>query len=77
MDRSVDGLVCVAARAAAHAVRDGPGGLPDGLLVYHFGGWFEAGPVSCPTARSHRSGLAERLTHLVLVKRLARQLPCR
>jgi len=52
----VDGLVCAAARAAAHAVRDWPGGLPDGSLVYRFGGWFEVGPASCPTARSRHFG---------------------
>jgi len=31
-------------------------GLLDGFLVYRFGGWFEAGSASCPTARSRRFG---------------------
>ena len=72
-DRLVDGLVCGAARVAAHAVQDGPGGLPDGSLVYRFGGWFQAGLASCPTARSRRFGggydsrqarrLAQQLAH--------------
>ena len=47
-------MVCAAAHAAVHAVRDGPRGLPDSLLVYRFGGWFEVGPASCSTARSRR-----------------------
>jgi len=50
----VDGFVCAAAHVAVHAVRDGPGSLPDGLLVYRFGGWFEAGPASYSTARVQR-----------------------
>jgi len=48
--------VCAVACTAAHAVRDGPGGLPDGSLMYRFGGWFEAGPASCPMARSQHFG---------------------
>jgi len=72
-DCSVDGLVCAAARAAAHVVRDRPDGLPDGLLVYRFGGWFEAGAVSCPTASSQRfsGGLDSRRVR-GLARRLAR-----
>ena len=71
MDRSVDGLVCGAARAVAHAVQDGPGGLPDGSLVYRFGGWFEVGLASCPTACSRRFG---RGFDSRQARRLARQL---
>ena len=37
----------------------------------------ETGTVSCPAARSLRSGSADRSTHSVLAKRLARQLPHR
>jgi len=31
-------------------------GLLDGSLGYRFSRWFEAGPASCPTARSRRFG---------------------
>ena len=65
--------MCAAARAAAHVVQDRPVGLPDGLLVYRFGGCFEAGVVSCPTAHSQRfgGGLDSRRAQR-LVRRLAR-----
>jgi len=51
----VDDLVCVAAHAAPHAVRDGPGILPDSsLATLRRRIRFETGPASCPTTRSRR-----------------------
>jgi len=54
-------------------LRDGPGGLLDGSLVYCFGGWFETGPPSCPTALSWRfvGGFDSRRARR-LARRLAR-----
>jgi len=45
-----------AAASAPDRTRLRGNGLLDGSLVYRFGGWFEAGPASCPTARSRRFG---------------------
>jgi len=47
---------CTRRLARRRMLRDGPGGLPDGSLMYRFGGGFKASPASCATARSRRFG---------------------
>jgi len=54
-DRSVDSALSRRI-TRRRMIQDGPGSLPDGSLVYRFGGWFEVGPACCPTASSRRFG---------------------